>query len=209
MITRMSGKSGLEVAFPSHQGTYGTCDFMTKICKKECPSWNTERDKQALLYFEKNISDVICDKLESELKQTSSTVLSWFIESGDCPVRLTAKIISVIKQLAQRGISQNGFTRNKRFWEAFKNDDLVHICLTVENPKKAKLLINEGLIAFPEYDNHRVRINESFACGGGVVITCGCGTVDDEVDEYEEDCSLCEKRKVGCYGIKKEMKEVA
>ena len=204
-LTRISGINGLEIAFPSHQGEHGTCDFMTATCKKECPSWNAKRDIASLMFFESNSISTICKTLEGELKEKNFNVLSWFIESGDCPERLTYKIAKVVIKLARKGVPQNGFTRNKDFWRHLNNIQGVNICLTVEDQSESERLMREGSVAVPRYDEHRVVIDGLFICGGGL-ITCGCGSVE-QGDEYEEDCSLCQLRKIGCFSNHK--KEVA
>jgi hypothetical protein len=209
MIARQLGRTGLEIAFPSHQGESGTCDFMTETCSKECPAFPTKKEVEVLSYFENNTITDICLELEKELIETKSTIISWFTECGDCPKRLTNKIACIIKQLSLKGIPQNGFTRNKEFWRSLNRLPNIYICLTEEKSSKAKMLMKEGLVAVPNYKTRRVNINEAVMCGGGG-ITCGEASIKEEDgDEYEEDCSLCAKRQVGCFGFTEEMKKTA
>ena len=202
MLTMSQGKSGLVIAFPTHQGKYGTCDFMTPKCCKECPDFTTQHEIETLLYFETHTENEICTELVKEIAETKSTILSWFNECGDCPKRLTEKISSIVRHLQSCGIPQNGFTRNREFWVGLNGLNDVHICLTEENNKTARSLMEQGLVAVPNYRTRQVNIGGIYLCGGGTIIRCGEAAVIEEDNVYEEDCSLCQKRGVGCYGLK-------
>ncbi len=202
MLSMSQGRYGLVVAFPSHKGEYGTCDFMSEKCSRECPDFVTQREIDTLLYFESHTDGEISMVLVKEMAETKSTILSWFNECGDCPKRLTKKIVSIISYLSDLGISQNGFTRNKEFWESLNGFRNIHICLTEENEKIANSLLKKGLVAVPNYETCQVSIGDVYLCGGGIVITCGEASVIEGDEVYEEDCSLCHKRKSGCYKVR-------
>jgi len=194
MIGTLDGRTGLEISFPPHGGKWGTCDFMTPTCSKECKMEQTKKDIDSYIFFKNSSVRIIASRLLKEVKSSNSTILSWFVSSGDCPGKLTDKISGVIKIISENGIPQNGFTRNRNFWERANSIDNVVVCLTTE--KKI-----DGLfpIAIPDYKTWKVDIikkNQEFLCGGGTVNRCGGGYFNEI---HPEDCSLCHKEKIGCF----------
>lgn len=201
MIGCLSGRSGLEIAMPSHQGMYGTCDFMSLKCKTECRLIVTNRQIRTLHFFENNYSERIADTLNREVRSNNLSVVSWFVESGDCSARMTRKILEVMGFLSIYGVIQNGFTRNYLFWKAANKIKNARMVLTREDESQIKDLTAIGPVAIPNYETWRVKIfnqTDIFLCGGGFISICGQGEVEGETIN-EEDCSICLGRKTGCF----------
>lgn len=213
-----TGRSIAEVSFPAYSRKVGgTCDFMTALCRKQCVLQTGEWERKALEFFEDNPVHIIVRKILKEINQLNATILSWFIGSGDCPERLTSKLIEIMREISSVEIPQNGFTRNQSFWlNANKIDGNVRIALTVEKDDKdfewwiqrhdiRSERMTDYLIAEPDYRKRIVNIRRF----GMESVFAGCGsgwvkTIPKEgkiVEEFVEDCSLCLKDKVGCYGI--------
>ena len=197
-ISRFFGTSRV-VSFPTGSPPVGTCEFATKICLKECHKRcpNFKHEYNTYKAFCEMEVDELVSMLETDVKECSNQVLTWFAESGDCPTKLTTKIATVMRRLS---MPQNGFTRNKHLWGIAHYIPKVGLVLTEENEKRAIEYAKFGLVGIPNYDEHRVRIlkgDDIWICGGGGV--CGCGTVEYDGDESEEDCGLCYKMSRGCY----------
>lgn len=202
-ITYIHGRYGAEISFPSHQGEHGTCDFMTRVCARECVSPTNKIEIQSYKYFVDHNSKEIADRIHKEMSKIKAKSLSWFCESGDCPAIMTDKISAIMQDLSYTYVQQNGFTRNKKLWEKANDIQNCNVCLTIEDKTLAIELSNEGLTACPDYDIRRVSIyhrGATFVCGYGWVETlCGSGWAECEEEVQEEDCSLCCENSFGCY----------
>lgn len=213
MMTKIvfsTGRSGAEVSFPSHQGKFGTCDFMTPKCAKACMVVTNPVEKAAHQFFVDNEPLIIVSQILAEMEWMNADMMSWFIESGDCPTNLNDKIVEVVGYLSSHKVPQNGFTRNKYFWEKANEADDCRICLTVENKEEAIKLSYTNPTAHPNYNKLSVSIynaGKTMMCGGGWVspgepstrTICGSGWVDIQGQIQEEDCSLCCKTNFGCF----------
>lgn len=160
----------------------GSCDFATPTCLEHCSEQYSAMSwfKDVLAFFESNNIITIYKKITEELNRNNFKLLYWF-DCGDCPKRLTDKVLAIIDQLHNDGIIQLGFTRNKIFWKKVNMIDGIRFMLTVENKKNIK---GEGFYALPDYDtaytqiilNHPTHIEDDiigFYCGGGVCYKTG------------------------------------
>jgi len=151
----------------------------------------------------------------SQITETNSSVIGWWIGSGDCPNSMTDKMSDVIHRISDLNIPQNGFTRNKMLWGEVNKYSDVRVALTVEKQAKAGFMdlmsnapeFNGFLIAEPQYDITRVLIyrlgdDKKVLCGGGYTSPCGGGYVEFQGETTIEDCSLCQRDCIGCYGLK-------
>jgi len=132
----------------------GTCDFATNTCLAKCAAINyinvigIDFKKSVLNYLtEKSVGEIV-KRIREETE-----ALYWFA-SGDCPIRLQDKFSEIVLRLSAHGVNQNGFTRNKKFWNNTR--DATNIALTIENPKE-----NDGkgfLMAVPNYETGAVQV---------------------------------------------------
>ena len=200
-LSRLFG-TGRCISFPAGTPPIGTCEFATKTCLRECAgrlSPFKEERRRYRLFCDMNSSELICN-LRAEIMgglYSGIGILSWFSESGDCPAFLTSKIIEVMRGLL---IPQNGFTRNEQLWKLSQKIPNIRLALTVEDEVAGREYSKGGLVAIPDYNEERVKIlrpEDIWLCGGGSV--CGCGTVEHEDYETEEDCGMCYKLSRGCF----------
>lgn len=214
-----AGRRIAEVSWPAYSRRRGgTCDFMTTQCKEHCILQTNHIEKDSFAFFEDNSPPAIVRKLIDDINALKATVLCWFIGSGDCPKRMTSKLIDVIRDLSEMGIRQHGFTRNMDFWYRANQQPKCTIVLTVEKGDRerydrASELIHDDdgrktyLIAEPDYRRSTVRIYRlnvklkytSVGCGGGWVIDARSESLPPQVTV--EDCSLCLQNNDGCFSI--------
>ena len=207
IISRLSG-TGRAISFPAGKPPDGTCEFATETCLAKCgnrvPNFQAEY-KAYDLFCRLNCRKLV-SRLTAEIETSQNKVLSWFTESGDCPTKLTHKIINVMSILP---IPQNGFTRNKELWKLSQLISNVRMVLTEENENIAHSYKEKGMVCVPNYYEQRVKIFKAgkiWLCGAGTVSnpgtpfsTCGCGSVETDNSESEEDCGLCFQLSRGCY----------
>ncbi len=205
-----AGKSAAEVSFPAYDGPWGTCDFMTKECRKNCILKSNSMEREAVQFFEEHDARTVARELCAQLEEMGADTLCWFIGSGDCPRRLTAKVAEIVSLISETAFNQNGFTRNKSFWTlCYPLRRKVRLALTVEKSALSKFLLTSerhvgGLIAVPNYNNQTVSIRKiGKHAMAPRLVGCGGGWVDDfkmkSSSVTVEDCSLCALAKRGCY----------
>ncbi|KKN30853.1 hypothetical protein LCGC14_0829780 [marine sediment metagenome] len=146
------------------QGNYGSicfpykesCEFATKKCIKECTEQHNNMSwfKEIFEDFKKKSSISLYAQIKQEMQENNFTMLSWF-DCGDCPIRLTIKVVQIMEQLREDGFWQIGFTRNKKLWKQVKDLCNVRFMLTVERGTKLEL---EGYYSIPDYSNQRTAI---------------------------------------------------
>ncbi len=176
---------------------------MTKKCQVHCALKPNRIQKETCDYIKNHEATVSTLKIEKELRETECDMLTWF-SAGDCPKSMTEKVASIMKGLSTAGITQCGFTRNKKLWIKSQEMNNIKLCLTVENKERARKLCKDGLVSVPNYQEWTVSIyhrKERIAgCGGG--FTCGGDYVITEADSREifpEDCGLCNQFSRGCF----------
>lgn len=225
----LAGRRIAEVSWPAYSRRKGgTCDFMTTQCAKHCVLTTNRVEGESLAFFEDNEPPAIVREMVNNINELGASVLCWFIGSGDCPERMTGKIISVVATLSDMNIRQHGFTRNLGFWHKANQFPKCSIVLTVEKGDEEKMskaaLLCRGdhttpyLIAEPNYKKDTVRIYrlglkakyQSYRCGGGWVIR-GSGWAEENVNNRPparvtvEDCSLCLENNDGCYSLSRSL----
>jgi len=220
-----AGRSIAEVSWPAYSRRQGgTCDFMTEQCKKHCILMTNHIEKKSFAFFEDNEPHVIVRRLIEDINELNATVLCWFIGSGDCPRRMTGKLIEVVNILSDLNIRQHGFTRNIDFWWEANQVPMCTIALTVEKgdaerykEASSKCVWDEKrtyLIAEPNYNRGTVRIFKMGEVNKKLVAGCGVGWVISGSGWTEkhkkdnpppkvtvEDCSLCLENNDGCFSL--------
>ncbi len=182
----------------------GSCEFMTPKCEKSCGLMANSYEKRVFFAFRNHTVKLLSSEILKQLNDEGHNQFHWFA-AGDCPKILTDKILQVINILADKGIIQNGFTRNIKLWKACLKIKNTRIALTVESRRNAKQMSAHGLVSLPDYKSEYTYIyiqgSKVTMCGGG--ITCGSGFVEDD-EVYPEDCTLCCEDSRGCFtGFKK------
>ena len=214
------GRAMGEVSWPAYSRKVGgTCDFMTKNCSKYCILTANKAKQSSFEFFEDNEPHIIVRELLKQRIKIKAEVICWWVGSGDCPKRMTSKMLRIVKELSQSNVPQNGFTRNLDFWKKANTFKNVRIALTVEKQDfKAWAAVHEYdlkawkgfLISEPNYkidrsSIYKLGLRETHHGGG----SCGGGWVDYVVtkgkppESFVEDCSLCLRNSVGCYDLKK------
>lgn len=187
----------------------GTCDFATKTCLKNCPSYLAPNKaiSRVFEFFEKNNSQIIAETIIEQLDSLFGVnLLQWFCW-GDCPKVRTEKISEIIRLLSDNGIVQCGFTRNERLWRNCLKIKNINIGLTIEEKRYRKIrdlygedkynLIQDGLVGVPNYSTGVVKLywGTDRARGGcsGVWYTSPLGI------ESQANCMECYEKKEGCF----------
>lgn len=221
LIIVPEGRNMAEVSWPAYSKIKGgTCDFMTAACAQHCKLSTNDIERNSLKYFEEHKPEQIAHKLMRDMIALDATILCWFVGSGDCPKRLTKKVLDVVETVSRLGIIQHGFTRNTEFWETANDNKACTIVLTVEKQNKAKMekaeAIERGnynddeafMVAVPDYENRIVTISRlgntkytysGMGCGGGWVRRINPDFNDTPVKVTVEDCSICLKNSDGCF----------
>jgi hypothetical protein len=204
----------------------GTCEFSTDVCKEKCCAIshkkigaNKKFKEGSLKYFKDNDADTIASQIHKELNESSSVILkpkflvSWFA-SGDCPSYLIDKIHQIILNIRNRGIIQNGMTRNKDLWNKIKDFEDGRFLLTKEKTSSNLTVEDfkddeEGLYSIPNYDsgtidivkyvNHTIRISRG--CGGGYYTD---HIIKNQYIKSKEkyldlNCRKCFEKRIGCF----------
>lgn len=183
------------VQWPPHKE--GTCDYESPQCSKECTLRPYPFQQRSFERFDMEGVESLAGAL---LHEAGAGVLVWFSASGDCPKRMTNKVLEIMRELSRRGLHQSGFTRNPWLWKGALGVTNMTMVLTVEERARVARLSNYGPVAIPVYREGRVEITGPRAlvvlCGGG--FTCGEGFVE-ESNVYEEDCGSCWKGERGCF----------
>lgn len=192
-----------EIYFPPKNTVSGTCDFATKYCLDECKLTTNANIERVLYYIENYPVEVIVRKIINELVDERNKILYWFA-SGDCPERLTDKIIKIIKRLNGLGVIQVGFTRNRRLWNAFLTFSGIRIALTIEDNEEARSFSKRGLVSSPDYETWRTRIyynrHLTGLCGGGWFVLEETAANERHLSNAEpNDCSICHEKNSGCF----------
>lgn len=146
------------------QGNYGSicfpykksCGFATTKCLKECSEQHNDMTwfSETFDTFKNSSAVALYATIRDELKESGFRLLTWF-DCGDCPARLTKKIVEIIRQLAKEKFWQLGFTRNLALWQSLAGVKRVRFILTVERGSRIK---DEGYYAVPNYKKQRVAI---------------------------------------------------
>ena len=207
------GRKIAEVAWPAYERKKGgTCDFMTANCKKYCKLTANEIEQASLEFVEDNPVHIVVRQMIKDIIELEATVIAWWLGAGDCPERLTDKVLDIMEELSKAKILQNGFTRNKHLHRMANGINNVRIALTVEKGAKQEFEHSrEGmLIAEPDYEKgvvnlyvHKRGESKFKVTGAG----CGGGYVIHRLEKgkppkaFIEDCSLCLKDGVGCYNL--------
>jgi hypothetical protein len=204
----------------------GTCEFSTDICREKCCAVSHKKigpdkkfKKDSLKFFKDNDADTIASQIHKELNESSSVILkpkflvSWFA-SGDCPSYLTDKVHQVILNIHDKGIIQNGMTRNRDLWNKIKDLQSGRFLLTKERTSSSLTIKDfkderEGLYSIPNYDsgtidivryvNHTVQINRG--CGGGYYTD---HIIEKQGIKFNEkyldlNCRNCFEKHIGCF----------
>jgi len=181
----------------------GSCEFATETCILNCPSGmiSNKHEKYAFSFFKKNDVERIFNKLLMDYnylanRPYNAKMIQWFCW-GDCPSFMTEKVADVIKRIAEYGIPQYGFTRNKKLWEILPSTDRLHIGLTVENYSKALGIskTTDKMIAHPDYDTWYAQM----IFHGKVRSRCNGWWCVNEIEERNSDCTRCLSHGEGCY----------
>lgn len=180
----------------------GTCEFHTTKCLLVCAAINCDSAEKEIIGHElkKVTHDFIVEedifkvlhKITEELKDMKSNILYWFA-SGDCERKHIGKIIKIIKYLAEEGIVQCGFTRNKELWE--KIGHYANIALTLESFVEVRKTQSAGLFAIPDYKTTKVKIYRGTFHSG----TCGMSFFTYKNIKRKANCVECYKQSQGCF----------
>ena len=191
-------KDRTEIYFPpGSPGEGGSCDFQTPLCRANCNLKQNRLQRAALAFFRDNsptdIVFVLLDESSRVRDPKEPKYVEWFV-TGDCPMDLTNKCFEVIRRLHEKGVHQNGFTRNLELWKAVNALGGIPFALTVEVPNAAKKMSLAGLTTCPDYHAWRTTIFK----GGQEVAMCW-GIVETNGKIYPEDCVMCRENKRGCW----------
>lgn len=175
----------------------GSCDFITDRCLRHCPSSGVvhEHEKRALRYFKKTTVADIIKRIMIELNFFRSNYLGWF-SWGDCPLELTDKISSIVLGLAQKGIVQNGFTLNEKFWKRIPFTNDLRIALTVYSFNEVEIKSKNKMVCFPDIPKGQARV---FYKGKCKARCSGYFCVHEGGRTVEADCEQCYIDRVGCF----------
>ncbi len=203
----------------------GTCQFASKKCLKECIAIKNGNKKNKIEYkfkkgtydfFRNETKNVIVRKILTELSESNCNIISWFA-SGDCPKKLTVKLVSIIKSLNNMDVIQCGFTRNLSLYnylyrkveilyggDHYRFVDNLRILLTVE--KKEDIDIIGGnveddkiLFAVPNYNNGKAEI---YTHEFDYDPKCCCydyNSITRQISKESYNCERCYKNKTGCF----------
>ncbi len=190
----------------------GTCEFASKKCLMKCAAFHNvdksakkgefgyvlgyKKKEDSLNFITKNSSLLIADTISKNMADIGTEILYWFA-SGDCSNENIDKIIHTMEHLSLTGISQCGFTRNRKFWIRANNIDFARIALTVEDEKTIKEPRDTGFFAIPNYSTGRVKL----VWGGSESSSGSCGGMRYILNnvKYEASCQLCFDNKRGCF----------
>ena len=182
----------------------GTCAFATKQCMQYCPSGMVINDveRNVLRFFRENDAGTVVQRLHGEFLEMmknprAEQMIQWWTW-GDCLPELTDKVAAVILGLSDLGVSQYGFTRNRKLWELIPSHDTLHLGLTVDDLDEAmRLSVESGkMIACPSFDEGYAQM----IFDGKIRTRCSgwwCITEHDET--RNSDCTQCLAAGEGCF----------
>lgn len=207
----------------------GTCKWATPVCLERC--WSNcnpnELEKWILNEFQSTTADVLANRLHMELLDRGKLFLQWFAW-GDCLPRMVEKISWIIHELDKRGVTQIGFTRNKKLWK--KARGVMRMAFTVEDKDEVMKYCRSPyvdhygskgyehhIIAWPDYkvgETHlywgtkEVKVGKKKvrklvgggSCGGGWYKNVTKGVTKAQPEQiFVADCLLCAKEQRGCF----------
>jgi len=181
----------------------GTCAYKTNYCQLYCPTQETNRHEiRALKYFQDNTVNKITEKIIADMMFYNEMHLYWW-PWGDCLPEMTDKIISIMLQLNERGVLQNGYTRNPVLWEKVNKEirdsslSRLRIGFHVDTIQEAKQMSTDTIICCPD-----VTVNKAEMYYNGIKVGRCCGIWCDwlTIDEVRiSDCQECYLYKQGCF----------
>lgn len=179
----------------------GTCSYATGECLTHCPSYClvNEHEKRVLEFFKNNNTGNIADRILRELDMFGTCSLYWY-PWGDCLDSLTRKTSEIICMLADKEITQNGFTRNRELWDRLPSNEYIRFGLSVDSIGIAKAFSVGGHnTCCPDIETGEARIFYK----GEMVARCSgwwCRWIEEN-RIIEADCVLCIRHEKGCFKL--------
>jgi hypothetical protein len=202
----------------------GTCQYASSKCVNYCYA---VRDKEydvtldipqsekaeILNFFVDNPTISVCSEIIKELDGLQSPILSWFA-SGDCLDEHADKLFKIMLLLQEEGVIQNGFTRNKNFYQKILssskvNTDILRIIFTIESKGKmyeqsCSESYPKWIYGVPNYKTGMVKLyhatlgySRSYGgCGFNRVVT---KNFEGKEIEIATNCWGCFSKKIGCF----------
>lgn len=180
-----------------------SCEFATKKCIDNCVTvqhqkieGNDENALDTFLFMFSNKPEIVSARIMDSLE--GCKFLYWFA-TGDCPESKTEHILRIMEILKQCGITQVGFTRNRKLWKqaGYSGIRLVH---TIENKSEIKSFDKtDGLLYVPNYETGKGQMYSLKeqrvvpSCGNAYSIYDMVGT------NIRDNCIECYADKIGCF----------
>ena len=200
----------------------GTCQHASKECVDNCYAKKKDYDERVnipefkkrgiLNFFINKPTTSICTEIIKEMEELQAIILSWFA-SGDCLDEHVNKLFEIMILLQEKGIIQNGFTRNNNLYGKILrseevNYDVLRIVFTIESediiyrPVCGIGNYPRGIYGVPDYKRGVVALyyaTPGYKSYGG----CGFGDITHKFDgkeiEIATNCLGCFKKKIGCF----------